>query len=84
MVLIWLLLGISIPRGRLSRSLPTSVLLIFGRDDQETPPEMGERLARLIPGAAMITLDGFDHFSILTAGRHQVAFQASKFLKENL
>lgn len=60
------------------------VLLIFGRDDDQTPPEMGERLARLMPNASLLVLDGFDHFSILTAGRHQVAFQTTKFLKENL
>ncbi len=49
------------------------VHLIYGAGDTETPPEIGERLARLIRHAKLTVLDGFDHYTILTDGRHQVA-----------
>lgn len=49
------------------------VHLVYGREDTETPPDIGERLAQLIPGAHLAVLDGLDHYSVLGAGRHQVA-----------
>ncbi|MGI9475873.1 MAG: alpha/beta fold hydrolase [Hyphomicrobiaceae bacterium] len=47
--------------------------LVYGRNDTETPPDIGERLAQLIPGAQLAVLDGLDHYSVLGEGRHQVA-----------
>ena len=56
-------------------------LLLCGRQDTETPVEISERFQRLIPGAALAVLDGFDHYTVLTTGRHQVAFRISRFVE---
>lgn len=58
-------------------------LLIYGKNDQDTPPEIGERLASLIPKARLLVLDGFDHHSILVQGRHQVLQQIRSFVEGN-
>ncbi|TMJ01583.1 MAG: alpha/beta hydrolase [Alphaproteobacteria bacterium] len=55
-------------------------LLVYGKQDTETPPEIGERLARLIKNAELVVLDGYDHYDILSRGQHQVATQIRKFL----
>lgn len=60
-------------------SCPT--LLIYGRDDTETPVEIGERLSRLIPSARLVVLDGYGHLDILTRGQHQAANEIRKFLE---
>ncbi|HOO82379.1 MAG TPA: alpha/beta hydrolase [Alphaproteobacteria bacterium] len=57
-------------------------LLIYGSKDTETPPEIGQRLSRIIPGAKLILMDGFDHYSILTGARHQVVRHIHNFMKE--
>ena len=57
------------------------VKLIYGGADDETPPEIGHRLADLIPGAEYVELDGLDHYSVLGAGRHQTAFQLKRFVE---
>ena len=48
------------------------VVLVHGENDSESPPEIATRLQALIPGARLHMLRGFDHWSILTDGRHQV------------
>jgi len=48
------------------------VTLVNGADDQESPPEIAERLHALIAGSRLNVLRGFDHWTILTDGRHQV------------
>ncbi len=57
-------------------------LLIYGTRDTETPPEMGERLNKLIPASSLALLDGFTHLSILSDGRHQVATRIRRFLEQ--
>ncbi len=57
------------------------VLLLYGALDTDTPPEIGERLQKLIPKANLILLDGFDHHSILADGRHQVMSYLRKFVE---
>lgn len=59
------------------------VLLVYGDKDSETPPEMGERFNRLIPGSKLIVLHGFDHLTILTEGRHQLVRHIREFMKGN-
>lgn len=56
------------------------VLLVYGSDDTETPPEIGRRLEALIPDARLAVLDGLDHYSVLGDGRHQVARRLRDFL----
>ncbi|MCF8496269.1 MAG: alpha/beta hydrolase, partial [Alphaproteobacteria bacterium] len=56
------------------------VLLIYGQNDTETPPEIGKRLNALIPGAELIVLPEQDHYSVLNEGRHQVAKLVNNFI----
>ncbi len=56
-------------------------LLIYGSADTETPPEIGRRLAALIPHSELALLEGFNHLSILSEGRHQLALRIRKFLE---
>lgn len=48
------------------------VTLIYGENDTETPPEFGQRFARLIPQNELFILSGLDHYTVLSSGRHQV------------
>ena len=48
-----------------ARQIRCPVLLIYGGKDTETPPEMGERLAELIPNADLNIFDTQDHYSLL-------------------
>ena len=56
-------------------------VLIYGDGDQDTPPEIGERLHRLISGSQLRILNGYDHHTILTNGRYQVAGEIQRLLK---
>ncbi len=58
-------------------------LLIFGAQDDQTPPEMGERYRRYIRGAELVVLDGFDHYTVLTDGQHQLARMIKPLITEN-
>lgn len=58
------------------------VRLVFGTMDTETPPEFGTRYQRLMPDASLLLLEGLDHYSVLTAGRHQAAKVVSDLAKE--
>lgn len=58
------------------------VILLFGSEDLETPPELGLRYRALIPHADLKILKGFDHLGILTAGQHQCQHHMTKFLQE--
>lgn len=64
----------------IARQVQCPALLIYGQEDTETPPAMGQRLKGLIPGAELTILDGFGHLNILDEGRHQVALRIRKFL----
>lgn len=57
-------------------------LLIYGENDTETPPEIGERLHNLIKNAEIIRLPGQDHYTVLGQGRHQVTPLIKKFIKD--
>lgn len=54
-------------------------LLLYGERDTETPPEIGRRLAALIPGARLEVLGGLDHDTVLTTGRHRTAAHIKDF-----
>jgi pimeloyl-ACP methyl ester carboxylesterase len=56
-------------------------VLVYGEQDRETPPEMGERLRSLIPDAQLYVLRGFDHWNVLTEGRHQVVHRLAEFVE---
>ena len=64
-----------------ARAVQCRTLLIYGTADTETPPEMGERYKSLIPNSELALLTGFDHFSVLSEGRHQLAVRIRRFLE---
>lgn len=55
-------------------------LLIYGRNDHETPVEIGTRLKSLLPQSDLVILEGYDHYSILSEGRHQVVHLIHEFM----
>ncbi|MCD8562788.1 MAG: alpha/beta hydrolase [Alphaproteobacteria bacterium] len=54
--------------------------LVYGEKDTETPPEFGQRYHALVPGSSLFILEGEDHYSVLSHGRHQVAALLSEFI----
>lgn len=64
-----------------ARQISCPVHLVYGSRDSETPPEIGERLAKLIPAAELAVLDGLDHYTVLGDGRHQVAKRLKTLLE---
>ncbi len=65
-----------------AKNIQCPVRLVYGRNDTETPPEIGERLNTLIKNSKMVHLDGQDHYSVLGQGRHQVSPLLQNFLRE--
>ena len=57
-------------------------MLLYGDGDSETPPEIGVGLSRLMPRSRLIVLRGFDHWSVLTDGRHQIVQRLSEFVEQ--
>jgi pimeloyl-ACP methyl ester carboxylesterase len=56
-------------------------VLVYGEQDHETPPEIGERLQALIPNSRLYVLRGFDHWNVLTEGRHQLTHRLAEFVE---
>lgn len=63
-----------------AQQITCPVHLIYGSNDTETPPEIGHRLEKLITGSELTILDGLDHYTVLSEGRHQVAKRLKSFL----
>jgi pimeloyl-ACP methyl ester carboxylesterase len=63
-----------------ARTIRLPVVLVHGDGDSESPPEIAERLRALIPGAQLHLLRGFDHWTILSDGRHQVTHLLGELL----
>ncbi len=55
-----------------ARRIRVPVVLVHGEGDTESPPEIATRFHALIPGSQLHILRGFDHWSILGDGVHQV------------
>jgi pimeloyl-ACP methyl ester carboxylesterase len=64
----------------LASAIKTPTLLLYGVDDAETPPEMGERYHRLIQPSSFIALQGKNHFPHLTTGASLCAYYIMRFL----
>lgn len=56
-------------------------LLVFGSNDNATPPESGKRYHELIENSIYVELPGQDHYSIILDGRSQTQNQIHQFLK---
>lgn len=65
-----------------AQAVQCPVVLVYGSQDTETPPEIGERYKALIKNAEMVHLEGLDHYSVLSGGRHQVTPHLKRFLEE--
>jgi pimeloyl-ACP methyl ester carboxylesterase len=63
-----------------ARRVRCPVQLVYGELDDETPPEIGHRLVKLIANAGVSVLPRFDHYTILTSGAHQVQHQLERFV----
>jgi pimeloyl-ACP methyl ester carboxylesterase len=68
--------------SEVARTVRVPSVLLYGDCDAETPPETGTRLNRLMPQSRLIVLRGFDHWSVLTEGRHQIVQRLSEFLEQ--
>ena len=64
-----------------ARAVKVPTALVHGDRDTESPPEIAERLHALIPGSQLHLLRGFDHYTILTDGRHQVTHLLGELLR---
>jgi pimeloyl-ACP methyl ester carboxylesterase len=68
--------------SEVARAIRVPSVLLYGDRDGETPPEIGARLNRLMPQSQLIVLRGFDHWSVLTDGRHQIVQRLSEFVEQ--
>ncbi|MDH5722005.1 MAG: alpha/beta hydrolase [Alphaproteobacteria bacterium] len=68
--------------SKLAQNVICPTTLIYGTNDTETPPEFGERYSRLIEDSKLFLLDGQDHYSVLSEGRHQVIKIIADTVKE--
>ncbi len=68
--------------SEVARAVRVPAVLLYGDRDGETPPEIGERMNRLMPQSRLIVLRGFDHWSVLTDGRHQIVQRLSEFVEQ--
>jgi pimeloyl-ACP methyl ester carboxylesterase len=64
-----------------ARAVCCPAVLVYGDRDHETPPELGERLKHLIPESQLYVLRGFDHWNVLTEGRHQLLQRLGEFVE---
>lgn len=64
-----------------ARAVKVPTVLVHGDRDTESPPEIAERFHALIPGSRLHLLRGFDHYTILTDGRHQVTHLLGELLR---
>lgn len=67
--------------SEVARAVRCPVVLVYGDRDTETPPEFGARFNALMPGSRLIVLRGFDHWNVLTEGRHQIVQRLAEFLE---
>jgi pimeloyl-ACP methyl ester carboxylesterase len=65
-----------------ARAVRCASVLIVGDHDRETPPELATRLHRMMPRSRLFVLRGFDHWNILTDGRHQIIQRLSEFMEQ--
>jgi len=63
----------------LAKFVKVPVLLIYGSEDTETPPEFGRRYRRLFSDADLKILRGYGHLDILERGSYQVEAHVRPF-----
>ena len=65
-----------------ARAVRCPVVLLYGDGDRETPLELGMRFNALIPQSRLVVLRGFDHWTVLTEGRHQIVQRLGEFMEQ--
>lgn len=60
------------------------VALYYGDKDTETKPDIGIRYDQLIQNSQLEIFEGYDHYTILTKGLHQLTQRIHNFVKNNL
>ncbi len=65
-----------------ARAVRCPVVLVVGDQDRETPPELAIRLHKLMPQSRLVVLRGFDHWNVLTDGRHQIIERLTEFIEQ--
>ncbi len=58
------------------------VTLIYGENDTETPPQIGEKFHAALQNSKLVVLKGQDHYTVLGAGRHQVLRHVKEFIEK--
>lgn len=61
--------------------IATPALLLYGADDEETPPDVGHTFKRRLPKATLEILPHLNHYTILTHGQHLVAQRVQGWLR---
>ena len=65
-----------------ARAVRVPTVLVYGDRDRETPPEIGQRFNALIPQSRLVVLRGFDHWTVLTEGHHQIIQILGEFMEQ--
>jgi pimeloyl-ACP methyl ester carboxylesterase len=68
--------------SEIAKHIESPVLLLWGEKDAETPIDIAQRYAELIPRSKLIVLPGKDHFPFLNEGAHLCAYHILKFFDE--
>jgi pimeloyl-ACP methyl ester carboxylesterase len=68
--------------SEVARAVGCPAVLVYGDRDSETTPELGARLHAMMPQSRLVVLRGFDHWTVLTDGRHQIAQRLGEFLEQ--
>ncbi len=63
-------------------AVPVPTLLLWGEKDTETPLELGQRMAALIPQSQMVVLEGKGHEPFHGPGAHLCSYHIAPFLNE--
>ena len=66
----------------IAASITCPTMLVYGDKDTETPPQIGEKLNKLIPNSKLVVLSGQDHYTLLNGGHHQVLRHLKEFLQK--
>ena len=65
-----------------AKKVTCPTLLVFGENDDQTPPEFGLRYKSLLKDAELIILPNHDHYSVLAGGRHPVQAALKRFMEK--
>jgi pimeloyl-ACP methyl ester carboxylesterase len=58
-------------------------VLVYSDRDRETPPDLGTRFQSLMPQSRLYVLRGFDHWSLLTEGRHLIIQRLGELMERS-